>query len=293
MGKDTVMNVEGLEARYERYKGILKNLTIMSDVFMRNVLKDRRCTEYILSVIMNQKDIQVIDQVLQKDYKNLQGRSAILDCVIRDSTGKLMDVEIQQDNEGASPKRARYHAGLMDMNTLNPGQEFDELPESYVIFITRDDTLGYGLPIYHVERKIEEVSAHFKDEQHIIYVNSSKQEDTELGYLMHDLHCKNAEDMHSKVLAERVFELKETQKGVELMCREMEQIYSEGIEQGLETGIEKGIEKGIEQGELKKAKETALSLVELGFTVDKIAQVVKISAETVKAWLEESVSVAK
>lgn len=221
MGKDTVMNVEGLEARYERYKGILKNLTIMSDVFMRNVLKDRRCTEYILSVIMNQKDIQVIDQVLQKDYKNLQGRSAILDCVIRDSTGKLMDVEIQQDNEGASPKRARYHAGLMDMNTLNPGQEFDELPESYVIFITRDDTLGYGLPIYHVERKIEEVSAHFKDEQHIIYVNSSKQEDTELGYLMHDLHCKNAEDMHSKVLAERVFELKETQKGVELMCREM------------------------------------------------------------------------
>ena len=27
----------------------------------------------------------------------------------------------------------------MDMNTLNPGQDFDDLPESYVIFITRDD----------------------------------------------------------------------------------------------------------------------------------------------------------
>lgn len=281
MEKGNVMKIEGLATRYERYKGILKNLTIMSDIFMRNVLKDRRCTEYILSVIMNRKDIQVIDQVLQKDYKNLQGRSAILDCVLRDSVGRLMDVEIQQDNEGASPKRARYHAGLMDMNILNPGQEFDELPESYVIFITRDDVLGYGLPIYHVERKIEEVGAHFVDEQHIIYVNSSKQEDTELGYLMHDLHCKNAEDMHSKVLAERVHELKETQKGVELMCREMEQIYSEGMEQGLE------------QGELRKAKETALSLIELGFTVDKIAQVVKISAETVKAWLEESMSVAK
>ena len=38
----------------------------------------------------------------------------------------------------------------MDMNTLNPGQDFDELPESYVIFITRDDALGYGLPIYHI-----------------------------------------------------------------------------------------------------------------------------------------------
>ena len=101
---------------------------------------------------------------MQKDYKNLQGRSAILDCVVRDSDGKQMDVEIQQDNEGASPKRARYHSGLMDMNTLNPGQDFDELPESYVIFITRDDALGYGLPIYHIHRTIEEVSEDFKDE---------------------------------------------------------------------------------------------------------------------------------
>ena len=80
----------------------------------------------------------------------------------------------------------------MDMNTLNPGQDFDELPESYVIFITRDDVLGFGLPIYHVNRKIEEVSENFRDEAHIIYVNSKKQEDTELGRLMHDLHCKNA-----------------------------------------------------------------------------------------------------
>ena len=35
---------EGLEARYERYKGILKDLTIMSDVFIRNVFKKRECT---------------------------------------------------------------------------------------------------------------------------------------------------------------------------------------------------------------------------------------------------------
>ena len=35
------------------------------------------------------------------------------------------------------------------------------------------------------------------------------QEDTELSRLMHDLQCKNAEDMHSKILADRVYELKE------------------------------------------------------------------------------------
>lgn len=82
VAKEEIVKTEELETRYERYKGILKDLTIMSDVFMRNVFKKRECTEYVLQVIMNKKDLKVIDQVLQKDYKNLQGRSAILDCVI-------------------------------------------------------------------------------------------------------------------------------------------------------------------------------------------------------------------
>ena len=100
MAKNQTIVPEGLEARYERYKGILKDLTIMSDMFMRNVLKKRECTEYVLQVVMDKKDLTVIDQVLQKDYKNLQGRSSILDCVARDSEGRQMNVEIQQENEG-------------------------------------------------------------------------------------------------------------------------------------------------------------------------------------------------
>ena len=132
---------EKMKSRYKKYRKILKNLTIMSDVFMRNVLKDRKCTEYILQVIMEKKNLKIVDQVLQKDYKNLQGRSAILDCVVQDADGKQFDVEIQQEKEGASPRRARYHSGLLDMNTLDPGQEFDRLPDTYVIFITWTDTL--------------------------------------------------------------------------------------------------------------------------------------------------------
>ena len=172
------------------------------------------------------------------------------------------------------------------MNTLDSGQDFDELPESYVIFITGDDTLGYGLPIYHINRKIEEVSESFQDEAYIIYVNAKRQDDTELGRLMHDLHCKNAKDMYSKVLADRVYELKETQEGVEFMCHEMEQIYSEGIENGIEKGIKKGIEKGIEQGK----RETVLSLAEMGLSVEKIAKAVKLSVPEIQKWIDESVS---
>ncbi len=277
MADEKIMPENGLEVRYERYKGIIKNFTLMSDIFMRNVFKQRECLEYVLQVIMEKQDLKVIDQIIQKDYKNLQGRSAIMDCVARDSEGKQFDVEIQQDNESASPKRARYHSGLMDMNTLNPGQDFDELPESYVIFITSDDILGYGFPIYHIDRHIKEADNSFQDEAHIIYVNSRKQEDTELGRLMHDLHCRNADEMHSPVLAKRVHELKDTQKGVELMCHEMEKIYSEGME----------------SGELKAKKETALSLAEMGLPVEKIAKAVNHNVNEVQKWIDENLCAIK
>ena len=281
---NTLLNSD-LESRYEKYKGIIKNFTLMSDIFMRNVFKKRECLEYVLQVIMEKQDLHVIDQIIQKDYKNLQGRSAVMDCVAKDSTGKQFDVEIQQDNEEASPKRARYHSGLMDMNTLNPGQDFEELPESYVIFITRDDILGYGLPIYHIDRQIKELEEAFQDEAHIIYVNSKKQDDTQLGRLMHDLHCKKADEMHSPILAKRVYELKETQKGVELMCHEMDKIYSEGMESG-----EK---RGIEMGELKAKKETILSLAEMGIPVDKIAKAVNLSEKDVQKWIDENLCIMK
>nr|WP_294573597.1 PD-(D/E)XK nuclease family transposase [uncultured Anaerostipes sp.] len=278
-----------LDARYEKYKGILKDLTMMNDVFMRNVFKKQECTEYVLQVIMGRKDLKVLDQVLQKDYKNLQGRSAILDCVVRDADGKQFDIEIQQDVEGASPKRARYHSGLMDMNTLNPGQDFDELPETYVIFITRDDVLGYDLPIYHIERKIKEVQADFKDEAYIIYVNSHRQDDTELGRLMRDFHCKNAGDIHSEVLAKRVYELKENQEGVDFMSREMDEIYNDGVKYGEELGRT----QGVAEGEMKKAKETALTLADRGMSVSDIADIVKVNVKLVQEWLSGDRSLAK
>lgn len=106
---------------------------------------------------------------------------------------------------------------------------------------------------------------------HILYVNSEKQEDTELGKLMHDLNCINADEMYSEILARRVYELKETQEGVDCMCREMDQIYKEGIG----------------TGEMKAKKETAISLAEMGLSADKIAQAVKVSVEVVQEWTEK------
>ena len=273
-----------IEDRFDYYKAVLKDLTIFHDIFMRNVFKQKECTEYVLQIIMGKRDLKVIDQVIQMDFKNLQGRSAIMDCVALDNKGKKYDIEIQQAGENADPKRARYYSGLMDMNTIDPGEDFTSLPESYVIFITRDDTLGYDKPIYHIDRIIREVDEDFKDESHIIYVNSSRRDNTELGRLMRDLHCKDSKDIQSSVLAQRVFELKETQKGVETMCREMDQIYAAGAEFG-ET---KGLAKGVTVGELKKAKEIALKMYIQKRPVEEIASLLEVPVDTVREWVQSN-----
>ena len=162
------------------------------------------------------------------------------------------------------------------MNLLNPGEPFDSLPETYIIFITKNDVLGYNLPINHIRRRSNETGEIFEDGQHILYVNSKKQDDTELGRLMHDLHCKEADKMYSNVLSARVQQLKETTEGVNQMCQELEEIYNEGEQ------------SGVQKGELKKARETTLALLEMGMSSEQIAKAVNLSVETIQNWISEA-----
>ena len=46
------------------------------------------------------------------------------------------------------------------------------------------------------------------------------------------MNCSNASDMQKSVLSDRVRELKETERGIEHMCQEMDEIRSEGFEEG-------------------------------------------------------------
>ena len=270
------------------YKAILDNMTMMSDMFMRNVLKDQDCAEFVIQTIMQNKSLRIVDVVVELDLKNMHGRSAVLDCVARDADGKMYNIEIQQQEEGASPLRARYYASLLDMNTLDVGMDFGKLPETYVIFITRSDVLGYGIPVYHIKRWICEKSVVFGDKSVIIYVDSSNvQHETEVGRLMHDFRCKNASEMHSKVLANRVSMLKDSPEGVRYMCTELKELEAYGFKLGWEQGVQQGVQQGIQQGRDEGAKQTSektvLNMLSDGFSPERIAKYVSnMSLEQIK-----------
>lgn len=46
---------------------------------------------------------------------------------------------------------------------LKAGQEFSELQDSYMVFITQTDIFGQGIPIYTINRHFEEIDDIFDD----------------------------------------------------------------------------------------------------------------------------------
>lgn len=253
----------------------LQEFTLMDDDFMTRFFEnDKDCTQFVLQTILDNKKLKVIDTEIQKVVKNLEGRSVRLDVYAKDNKGKPYDIEIQRSDKGAGAKRARYNSALMDADITEPGEEAEKLPESYVIFITENDIYKKGKPLYKIDRYVDG-ELMFNDEAHIIYVNGQYKGDDPIGDLMHDFHCKKADDMKNKILADRIRYLKESDKGVKHMCRIMEDFAKE--------------ERKDERNET--TIEMAAKLLESGkMTEEEIAELYKLTAKQMKA-IKERVTV--
>ena len=127
---------------------------------------------------------------------------------------------------------------MLDAHSLSKGEVYRKLPDNYVIFITQYDVLKGGLPIYHINRRIEENNVAFADGSHIIYVNNKIKDETPLGRLMHDFTCKNPDDMYYPELAEKARYFKETEKGLTNMGDVFEKFAAKRAEEAAKEAAE-------------------------------------------------------
>lgn len=150
---------------------------------------------------------------------------------------------------------------MIDVENLDAGQDFDELPETYTIFITENDQFSDGKPYHRIERVDMDTEGMppWHDGEHILYVSGACQGDSDIGRLMHDFRCCDAKDMYFKEMQEVTHHFKETEEGVEYMCRAFEETRNE------------------------KAIWIAQRLIELGKnTLEEIALVTGLSIEKVQ-----------
>lgn len=136
----------------------IQKMTLMDDIFFHSFMdNNQKAMEYILNIIMGRNDLQVLQVQTQHGVPNLYGRSVRFDVLATDQYGREYNFEVQNASNGADPKKARYNSDMLDLRKLKSGDDFAQLSENYVIFITANDVLGYKLPIYHIERCIMEV----------------------------------------------------------------------------------------------------------------------------------------
>ena len=243
----------------------LRGLRPMDDDFMRCLFKDNiPLAELVLRIITGKPDLVIIDCQTQKDMKRLAGaRSICLDAYGTDSSKKKYDMEIQREDKGADPRRARFHSSVLDIENLDAGQKFSELPETFTIFITEKDFFEKGESLYPIERMNLVTGKPFDDGEHILYVNGEYRGDSDIGRLMHDFNCTDAAEMNFKLLADRTRYLKEDPKGVSEMCKVIEDMRKE---ERIEERIE--IAKNM--------------LLDGMLSLEKIAEYARLSLEDVK-----------
>ncbi len=180
----------------------------MDDNFMSKCLENApECIELMLRIILGKKDLKVVKSQTECPIKNLQGRGVRFDVFARDSKGREYDIEIQRADKGAEPKRARYNSALMDANALKSGEDFGELRDTYVIFITENDVMKRGKDSYSYQRREDDTGECLGDGTHIIYVNGATKSATEIGRLVHDLLCRDASEMYFDILKRQVNKL--------------------------------------------------------------------------------------
>ena len=263
------------EQRHQEDLQRLRGFRPIDDTFMRGLFKENiPLAEFVLRIITGKPDLVLTKCETQADMKRVTGaRSICLDAYATDSTGKKYDIEVQRSDNGADPHRARYHSSMMDVENLDEKQEYRELPDTYVIFITENDYYKAGKPVYVIQNMNLTLGKPFDDGAHILYVNGEYRDDSDIGKLMHDFNCTSADDMHFSIRAEKTRYLKENPKGVSEMCKVMEDLRDESYAEGHAEGRE------------EQAKMTAKNLYEQNFSIEQIAKAIGFDIATVEKWL--------
>ncbi|WP_285824818.1 PD-(D/E)XK nuclease family transposase [Schaedlerella arabinosiphila] len=244
VGKLTV--TEQIDQKHQEDLQRLRGFRLLDDDFLTKCFEgDTASIELVLQIVLEKPDLKVLDVRTQVFVENLLNRSVRLDILATDSTGAKLNVEVQRSDKGAGRKRARYNSSMMDANLLKKGEDFDKLPETWVIFITENDVMGKGLPLYPIERCFLGTGERFEDGSHILYVNGAYRGDTPIGKLMHDFSCTDAADMYFGTLADRVRFFKESKEGIKIMCRAMEDMRNQTLKEGAINSAKRMLADGI------------------------------------------------
>lgn len=221
-----------------------ENLKISNDFMFAKVMRNPELCKGMLERLLDIKIDHIEYPEEQKVIDISKGSKSVrLDVYLKDEKGTVYNVEIQTTNNKNLPRRTRYYAGMIDLNAIEKGADYSELPQSFVIFICTFDAFGKGLWKYTFENVCKEnLEVSLNDETYKIFFNTagtkgSISEDTK--NILRFIKNNTAKDDFTRKLAQEVQKIKENKEWqveyMTLLMREREK-YKEGIAEGVIQG---------------------------------------------------------
>ncbi len=218
-----------------------ENLRISNDFMFAKVMRNQELCKGMLERLL---DIQIDHIEYPEEQKAIDiskdSKSVRLDVYLKDEKGTVYNVEIQTTSNRNLPKRTRYYAGMIDLNAIEKGADYSELPQSFVIFICTFDAFGKGRWRYTFENMCKEDNDVLLEDGTVkIFFNTAGtkgniSEDTKniLKYIENNI----IEDAFTEKLAQEVQKIKENKEWqveyMTLLMREREK-YKEGEIKGV------------------------------------------------------------
>ena len=170
---------------------------------------------------------------------------------------------------------------MLDTDNLLKGQDYSELPSSFIIFICNFDPFDLNLPIYSFKNRCEEnpeILLNDKTIKKFYNATAYKQEkDVAISaFLEYIFNQKTVDDFTSKIVS---FIQNIKQQEVNKMEFQNMNLHDRD---NFRRGKKEGIIEGISQGAHEKAIETAKNFIDMGLPIDKIAQGTGLPLQTVE-----------
>lgn len=264
----------------EKRKAIVAKLRPIDDAFFEVIMQDREVCQEVLRVILQDDKLTVEDVVPQKSIKNLQGRSVRLDAYCILGSGEHVNVEVQKENVDNHPKRIRYNAACVTANITDPGDNFENIPDVYIVYISRFDMFKKGKTIYHGEMYVKETGEFVDDGLHEIYVNTKIDDGSSIAELMKCFEQENVNNATFPKLSERVQDLKDGKKEDDKMCSLIEEYAKEYAKDYAKEYAK------------EYAEQVAIALIHSGDADEKIHAVTKLPLERIAELREKEMCLA-
>ena len=253
-----------------------------------SVMKNKEAHESVLSIIMDEENLELVDINVEQVILNKTGRRAIrLDAWAVDTADRQFDTEMQNDTSRDDiRKRARFYQGLIDTPILRSGKEtrYRELPSTTIIFITQEDIFGKDLAKYTFTEQCEEVEGlHLEDGTSKIFLNmTSKNGRPELVSLLQYMKQTSMDNPEITKKDRRLTRLDEIVTEVK-QSEEWEDVKMNILEFGIEQGREQGLEQGLEQGKV-------IAYYEMNLSTHEIAVKMQLPEEEIRRIIEQTLT---